>query len=570
MPPIITMAVVPFGSTLFGVPMVIADINIGILYVFAISSLGVYGIVLAGWASNSKYPFLGCVRSSSQMLSYELSLGLAVIPVFLLVGGLRLTDVVRYQIEHGWLIAPFVGDWLNPGKWLLGIPMLVSFVAVRLAVVHWLRPHLLDPHHVVRPLTDAHHLGFALGPSGAEFVAGHPSMTNAWVLSNRIVDKAGQPRYLLTYRVRISRQLEQWLTKIQVTTERQAASSRRSRLASPTMFASCNGSRSAVTRKSSTSERLSALEELLKLSVNGTTSYFDGTAAAELTQPWQTIYARNQRGVRRPDQDKSLQALLPVLAGQMPVIMYADREREIERALDLAQEFKLKAIIAGGASACAKAGIPVAGGHTIDSVEPIYGLAVIGSVHPDRIKRNSGAKPGDALILGKPLGVGVYSAALRKDALSASAYRELIACTTQLNTPGVELGSLDGVHAMTDVTGFGLLGHLLEMCRASAAGAAIQFERIPLLRDTVKLATEGHITGASSRNFDGYGEDVAFTSGDPIVRSLLTDPQTSGGLLVACANDHADNILEVFRRNGFDRAATIGSMVDGPPQVTIR
>jgi len=230
----------------------------------------------------------------------------------------------------------------------------------------------------------------------------------------------------------------------------------------------------------------------------------------------------------------------------------------------------IRAIVAGGASACAKAGIPVAGGHTIDSVEPIYGLAVIGSVHPDRIKRNGGAKSGDALILGKPLGVGVYSAALRKDALSPSAYRELIACTTQLNTPGVELGSLDGVHAMTDVTGFGLLGHLLEMCRASAAGAAIQFERIPLLRDTVKLATGGHITGASSRNFDGYGEDVAFTSGDPIVRSLLTDPQTSGGLLVACANDHADNILEVFRRNGFDRAATIGSMVDGPPQVTIR
>src|SRR5690349_19196603 len=128
MPAIITMAVVPFGSTLFGVPMVIADINIGILYVFAISSLGVYGIVLAGWASNSKYPFLGGVRSSSQMISYELSLGLAVIPVFLLVGTLRLTDVVRYQIAHGWLILPFAGDWLNPTKWLLTIPMWISFV----------------------------------------------------------------------------------------------------------------------------------------------------------------------------------------------------------------------------------------------------------------------------------------------------------------------------------------------------------------------------------------------------------------------------------------------------------
>jgi len=133
-PAIITIAVVPFGSTLFGVPMVIADINVGILYVFAIASLGVYGIVLAGWASNSKYPFLGGVRSSSQMISYELSLGLAVIPVFLLVGNLRLTSVVRYQIEHGWMIAPFIGDWMNLGKWLLAIPMIVSFVVFTIAV----------------------------------------------------------------------------------------------------------------------------------------------------------------------------------------------------------------------------------------------------------------------------------------------------------------------------------------------------------------------------------------------------------------------------------------------------
>ena len=133
-PAITTIAVVPFGSTLFGVPMVIADINVGILYVFAISSLGVYGIVLAGWASNSKYPFLGGIRSSSQMLSYELSLGLAVIPVFLLVGNLRLTSVVHYQIEHGWLIAPFIGDWTNIGKWALSIPMIISFIVFMIAV----------------------------------------------------------------------------------------------------------------------------------------------------------------------------------------------------------------------------------------------------------------------------------------------------------------------------------------------------------------------------------------------------------------------------------------------------
>jgi NADH-quinone oxidoreductase subunit H len=133
-PAIVTFAVVPFGSTLFGVPMVIADINVGILFVFAIASLGVYGIVLGGWASNSKYPFLGGVRSSSQMISYELSLGLAVIPIFLVVGQLRLTDVVRYQIDHGWMIAPFLGDWTNPAKWLLAIPMLVSFVVFSIAI----------------------------------------------------------------------------------------------------------------------------------------------------------------------------------------------------------------------------------------------------------------------------------------------------------------------------------------------------------------------------------------------------------------------------------------------------
>src|ERR1044071_9528397 len=133
-PALITIAVVPFGSTLFGVPMVIADVNVGILYVFAIASLGVYGIVLAGWASNSKYPFLGGVRSSSQMISYELSLGLAVIPVFLVVGNLRLTSVVQYQIDHGWFIAPFIGDWTNPWKWLLTIPMIISFLVFTIAI----------------------------------------------------------------------------------------------------------------------------------------------------------------------------------------------------------------------------------------------------------------------------------------------------------------------------------------------------------------------------------------------------------------------------------------------------
>jgi selenide, water dikinase len=230
----------------------------------------------------------------------------------------------------------------------------------------------------------------------------------------------------------------------------------------------------------------------------------------------------------------------------------------------------IRRIAEGGETICAQARIPVAGGHTIDSVEPIYGLAVIGTSHPAHIKRNGGAQPGDALILGKPLGVGIYSAALRKDALSPAAYRVLIDNATQLNTPGIELGRLPAVHAMTDVTGFGLLGHLLELCRASAAGASIEFARIPLLPDAFDLAKRGHVTGASERNFDGYGSHVTIGAkhGD-IVRALLTDPQTSGGLLVACDVGAIEEVLDIFRRQGFDTAATIGVVVEGLPHVNV-
>ena len=231
----------------------------------------------------------------------------------------------------------------------------------------------------------------------------------------------------------------------------------------------------------------------------------------------------------------------------------------------------IRAIVAGGESICAKAGIPIAGGHTIDSVEPIYGLAVIGSVHPDRVKRNCGARSGDALVLGKPLGVGVYSAALRKNALSPAAYRELIECTTKLNSAGIELGALEAVHAMTDVTGFGLLGHMLEMCRASDIAATVDVGRIPLLREARELAMEGYVTGASARNFDGYGEAADISAREQeLVKSLLTDPQTSGGLLVACAENAVQDVLAIFLRKGFDRAATIGVMGGGPARVIVR
>ncbi len=175
-PALITIAVVPFGSTLFGVPMVIADINVGVLYVFAIASLGVYGIVLAGWSSNSKYPFLGGVRSSSQMISYELSLGLAVIPVFLLVGQLRLKNVVRYQIEHGWMIAPFVGDWTNPAKWLLALPMLIAFFVFMIAIFAETNRLPFDLPEAEQELAGGYHTEYAAMKFGLFFLGEYAAM----------------------------------------------------------------------------------------------------------------------------------------------------------------------------------------------------------------------------------------------------------------------------------------------------------------------------------------------------------------------------------------------------------
>jgi selenide,water dikinase len=186
------------------------------------------------------------------------------------------------------------------------------------------------------------------------------------------------------------------------------------------------------------------------------------------------------------------------------------------------------------------------------------------------VKRNAGARPGDKLVLGKPLGIGVYSAALKKEKLSQDDYRTMIASTTKLNTPGVAFAKLPYVHAMTDVTGFGLLGHLIEICRASHAGAAIDFARVPLHPNVAELARGGFVTGASGRNWAGYGGDVdlAPSVGD-VERALLTDPQTSGGLLVACDASHVGDVLEVFRREGFDGAREIGEIVAGAPRIAV-
>jgi selenide,water dikinase len=229
----------------------------------------------------------------------------------------------------------------------------------------------------------------------------------------------------------------------------------------------------------------------------------------------------------------------------------------------------IRRILEGGEAVCAAAGIPIAGGHTIDSVEPIYGLVALGLVHPDQVKRNCDAHAGDLLILGKPIGVGVYSAALKKDKLDAAGYAEMIASTTQLNTPGRRLAELPGVHALTDVTGFGLLGHLVELCRGSRLRADVHLDAVPLLPGVAALATAGFFTGASARNWAGYGRDVVLEAGGEVERTLLTDPQTSGGLLVACDRDSAENVLGIFREEGFARAAVIGSLAAGAARVHV-
>jgi selenide, water dikinase len=223
----------------------------------------------------------------------------------------------------------------------------------------------------------------------------------------------------------------------------------------------------------------------------------------------------------------------------------------------------IRRILEGGESICRQARIPIAGGHTIDSVEPIYGLVAIGIVHPDKVRRNSAARPGDKLILGKGLGVGVYSAAFKKGLLAADDYAAMIASTTQLNTPGSILGTLPGVHALTDVTGFGLLGHLLEICKGASVDALVDYAALPILPNVADYAARGCVTGASARNWAACAERVALDArrvGD-IERAVLTDPQTSGGLLVACAPEVADEVLALFRQQGFARAALIGQIV---------
>jgi selenide, water dikinase len=224
----------------------------------------------------------------------------------------------------------------------------------------------------------------------------------------------------------------------------------------------------------------------------------------------------------------------------------------------------IRGILAGGESVCAAAGIPIAGGHSIDTLEPIYGLVALGLVHPDKVKRNSSAKPGDVLVLGKPLGIGILSAALKKGKLSAAGYAEMVKWTTRLNTPGQALAEMPAVHALTDVTGFGLAGHLLEMCRGASLGAEVKFDALPVIAEALDWVRQGVATGASERNWKGYGHEVDL-SGEEWKRKLITDPQTSGGLLVACAPEAVPQVLKAFDGT----AHPIGHLTAGAPRLRV-
>ncbi|HET6609747.1 MAG TPA: selenide, water dikinase SelD [Rhodopila sp.] len=227
-------------------------------------------------------------------------------------------------------------------------------------------------------------------------------------------------------------------------------------------------------------------------------------------------------------------------------------------------------ILAGGAAACAGAGIPVAGGHSIDTAEPIYGLAVVGTAPPGQVRRNAGAQPGDALILTKAVGVGIYANALRKSELDDAGYAEMLASTTLLNRVGAAMGKRAAVHAMTDVTGFGLLGHGLEMARASGVTLRISAKAVPFLSRAQQFAEAGHVTGASHRNWDSYGAGVALPDGFPDpMRHLLTDAQTSGGLLISCSASDAEDIVAGIRAAGYPMAAVIGDVAAGPARIEI-
>lgn len=229
----------------------------------------------------------------------------------------------------------------------------------------------------------------------------------------------------------------------------------------------------------------------------------------------------------------------------------------------------IRQILAGGAEICGEARIPVAGGHSIDAPEPIYGLAVIGICSPEQVRRNGGAQPGDKLILTKPVGVGIYSNAIKKGTATAEDIAEMVQSCTTLNRIGQDLSVHDAVHAITDVTGFGILGHGLEMARGAGLSLKIERTSIPLLARAAELASSGHRTGASDRNWDAVHPEVRLPEDiTDAERDILTDPQTSGGLLVAIAEEQADELLAEIRRQ-HPAAAIIGEAQPGKGLIVV-
>ncbi len=253
--------------------------------------------------------------------------------------------------------------------------------------------------------------------------------------------------------------------------------------------------------------------------------------------------------------------------GAKPIMALAVVGMPIDKLpLEVIQE-----ILAGGQSVCQAAGIPIAGGHSIDSPEPIYGLVALGIVDPAHVKTNAQGKAGDVLVLGKPVGIGVFADAMKKGKLPEAGYQQLVASTTQLNTAGTRLATLPGVNAITDVTGFGVLGHLLEVCRGSMVGAELTFSQLPVWSEALPLVQAGFSPGAAKRNWNSYGKDVVLPEGmAEWQRKLLCDPQTSGGLLVSCAPEKLDEVMSLFREEGFGQATVIGRLVAGAPLVTVK
>ncbi len=231
---------------------------------------------------------------------------------------------------------------------------------------------------------------------------------------------------------------------------------------------------------------------------------------------------------------------------------------------------QIQSVLQGGTQACLDAGVPVGGGHTIDAPEPIYGLAVVGLVHPDRIKRNSDALAGDVLVLGKGLGVGILGAAMNKDELDPEGYGEMVESATKLNSIGADLAGMEGINAVTDVTGFGLLGHLYELCEGAGLAAKVEWDRLPILPAALGYAQKGYNTGAANRNWASFGDHVSGHEDlDEWQRNMLMDPQTSGGLMVSCPPARADAVVGLFHEQGYGYAAVIGEMTEGKPHVTV-